>query len=178
MNFKSSLSFLAAATLLMGLLSACESSQSTVIDDPTILPLQASAVDPDPASLRLAHAAEQASGALHRMSDIEAFRTPMPNDSGLNYGHPALYQTTSITWTGPMEQIVRTLSEMAGFSFKVVSKTPPAPVIVSVNAYQQPIGAILRDVGLQAGRRADVIVDVGTQTINLRFAPDDGVQPY
>jgi defect-in-organelle-trafficking protein DotD len=140
-----------------------------------LLPSAATAVDPDPAALRMARAAEQATQALNKMSQIESFRTPMPNDAGMNFGHPALQQPTTITWTGPIEQITRTLAEMSGFTFKTTGKAPPVPLVVNVNAYQQPIGAILRDIGFQAGRRADVIVDLTNQIINLRYAPTDGL---
>jgi defect-in-organelle-trafficking protein DotD len=175
MNSKTSYCMLGLALFLAAMLTAC--AEGPMGPDPSIMPTAATAVDADPAALRLARAAEQATLALHRMSEIESFRTPMPNDAGMAYGHPALMQPTSINWTGPIELISRTLAEMCGFSFKTVGKAPPAPITVSINAYQQPIGAILRDIGLQAGRRADVIVDVGTQTVNLRYAPDDGLLP-
>ncbi len=167
---------LAGTCLLMGLLAACA-------DDPmaahsSLMPVQASAVDPDPAALRLAHAAEEASEALVRLSRIEAFRTPMPNDAGADIEDPALQQPVTMTWTGPIEQITRTLAEMGGYTFKIISNPPPVPLVVGVNAYQQPIAAVLRDIGFQAGRRADVIVDLGNQAIHLRFAPTDGVLRY
>lgn len=175
MHLKNSLPLIGALAAFV-MLGAC--SDDLVSSDNTLMASQATAVEPDPASLRLARAAEEASDSLHKLSQIEAFRTPMPNDSGSNFGHPALMQPTTITWTGPLEQITRMLSEMSGFAYKTIGKAPPAPIVVSVNAYQQPIGAILRDIGLQAGRRADVIVDIGTQTVNLRYAPDDGLLHY
>jgi defect-in-organelle-trafficking protein DotD len=176
MNSKTSYCILVVALFFAALLTAC-AGDDEMTTNPSLMPTAATAVDADPAALRLARAAEQATLALHRMSEIESFRTPMPTDAGAAYGHPALMQPTSISWTGPIELITRTLSEMSGFAFKTVGKAPMAAIVVSVNAYQQPIGGILRDIGLQAGRRADVIVDVGTQTVNLRYAPDDGLLP-
>src|SRR5262249_49124011 len=122
--------------------------------------------------------AEEASEAQAKLSQIEAFRTPMPTDAGGNFDHPALLQPTTITWTGPVEQITRTLAEMSGFAFKTVGKAPPLPLVVSVSAYQQPVGSILRDIGIQADRRADILIDVPTQTISIRYAPTEGLLQY
>ncbi|HVY13215.1 MAG TPA: DotD/TraH family lipoprotein [Alphaproteobacteria bacterium] len=167
--------FAMALLALAGGLSGCTDDMT---GDASLLPVQATAVDPDPSALRMARAAEQATASLNRLSQIEGFRTPMPNDAGMNFGSPALQQPVSLSWTGPIEQILRTLAEMGGFTLKTTGPTPPAPIVVSVNAYQQPVGAILRDVGLQAGRRADVVVDLGNQIISLRYAPTEGLLHY
>lgn len=82
---------------------------------------------------------------------------------------------TSLTWTGPIEQITRTLAEMAGLIYETSGKEPPLPIIVQVDAHQQPVGKILQDIGLQAGRRADIIVDTLNRTLDLRYAPNDGI---
>lgn len=162
--------------LLLPLLAGC--SDDKEIQNPALLPVQAVPVDPDPVGWRLAQAAEKASGAMHKMAQIEAFRTPMPIDQGVNTNIPGMNQVTSLTWTGPIDQVTRTLSEMAGLQFRIGGKAPPLPLVVSVDAHQQPIGQILRDIGLQAGRRADIIINTTTKTLDLRYAPSDGLNYY
>jgi defect-in-organelle-trafficking protein DotD len=144
--------------------------------NPVLVATRPTAVDPDPASLRIAEAAEKATKALNKMSQIESFRTPMPNDTTLIF--PGMEKITSITWTGPVDQIARTLSELAGTNFRIVGKEPPLPVVVSVDAHNEQIGKILRDIGFQAGRRADIILNTSTNTIDLRYAPTDGNSVY
>ena len=162
-------------TLMLSVLVACEGDD---IENPTMLPIYATPVDPDPVGLRLAQAAERATQAQNKMAQIESFRTPLPTQDGLGASLPGTQQITSVTWTGPIDQITRTLSEMAGLSFKVTGKEPPLPMVVSVDAHQEPISKILQDIGAQAGRRADLIIDPMNRTLDLHYAPTDGLNYY
>lgn len=157
-------------------LSACADEAEPL--HPALLPVQAVPTDPDPVGLRLAQAAEKATSAQNKMAQIEAFRTPLPTQEGLPYPVAGMTQPTSITWTGPIDQITRTLAEMAGLNYKTTGKEPPLPLVVSVEAHQLPIGKILQDIGAQAGRRADLIVEPMSKTLELRYAPTDGVNYY
>lgn len=158
------------------MLTACADDPEPL--NPALLPVKAIPVDPDPVGWRLAQAAEKASSAMHKMAQVESFRTPMPMDQGLNTNIPGMQQVTSLTWNGPIEQVARTLAEMAGLKFRLAGKAPPLPVVVSVDAHQEPIGKILRDIGLQAGRRADILINTTSQTLDLRYAPSDGLNYY
>jgi defect in organelle trafficking protein DotD len=160
----------------LALLSACADERE--VYTPATLPTYATPVDPDPVGLRLAQAAEKATYAQSKMAQIEAFRTPMPAQNGLAAPVSGMEQATSITWTGPIDQISRTLAEMAGLTFKTKGKEPPLPLVVSVEAHQQPIMKIMQDIGAQAGRRADIIVEPATRTLTLRYAPTDGLNYY
>ena len=166
---------LCISTVILGGLVACE---DTDVYNPAMLPVYATPVDPDPVGLRLAQAAERATQAQNKMAQIESFRTPLPTQDGLGASLPGTQQITSVTWTGPIDQITRTLSEMAGLSFKVTGKEPPLPMVVSVNAHQEPISKILQDIGAQAGRRADLIIDPMNRTLDLHYAPTDGLNYY
>lgn len=172
MNAKRGIFTLTMVLGLLGFLTACADNAQP--ETPVLLPVQATPVDPDPVGWRLAQAAEKASSAMHKMAQVEAFRTPMPAQN-LEPNTPELQQVTSITWNGPIDQITRTLAEMAGYKFRIVGKAPPLPFVVVIDAHQQPIGRILQDIGSQAGRRADVIVDSNLHTLDLRYAPTDGL---
>lgn len=170
-----SVTWMCLGLALCGLLGACESDD---IQNPTLLPIYATPTDPDPVGLRLAQAAERATQAQNKMAQIESFRTPLPTQDGLGASLPGTQQITSVTWTGPIDQITRTLSEMAGLSFKVTGKEPPLPMVVTVDAHQEPISKILQDIGAQAGRRADLIIDPTNRTLDLHYAPTDGLNYY
>jgi defect in organelle trafficking protein DotD len=154
---------------------ACEDAPPM---NPTLLPVYATPVDPDPVGLRLAQAAERATQAQNKMAQIESFRTPLPQQEGLGLSMPGLNQVTSLTWSGPIEQITRTLAEMGGLTFKKTGKEPPLPLVVNVEAHQESIGKILQDIGAQAGRRADLIIDPKNGTLDLHYAPTDGLNYY
>jgi defect-in-organelle-trafficking protein DotD len=82
-------------------------------------------------------------------------------------------QPVSIRWSGPIEQIARVLAERAGLKFRVKGNVPAVPLTVSVDAYQLPIIHILRDIGYQAGHRADLTVDSMGGAVEIRYAPAD-----
>lgn len=167
-------SHLAVGLLGLLLLGACQDRFWEVSDTPQPLVVEPVAVDPDPVGWRLAQAAEKASTAMHKMAEIEAYRTPMADQKD-NEIPPDLQKTISITWTGPLDQVVRTLAEVIGYKFGVIGQASHVPLVVTVEAHDQPIGRILRDVGDQAGRRADVLVDTIKRTIDIRYAPVDGL---
>ncbi|MGE0109798.1 MAG: DotD/TraH family lipoprotein, partial [Bdellovibrionales bacterium] len=47
------------------------------------------------------------------------------------------------------------------------------PLVVNINVYQKPVIEVLRDLGLQLGRRADVTVNGERGLIELRYAAVD-----
>ncbi len=137
----------------------------------TVTPLVA---ENDPVSLRIAQAAEKAGKALDNIAGIEQYRTPMPPMEDFSGAPPALVQPITVTWNGPAEQIVQTLTLKAGYRYRTAGLQPPLPLTVVVNSYEQPLIELLRDIGLQLGNRADVAVDAKNSVVQLRYAPTDG----
>jgi defect-in-organelle-trafficking protein DotD len=84
-----------------------------------------------------------------------------------------MMQPVSLRWSGPIEQVTRTLAERAGLRFRVKGRQPAAPLVVNIDAYQQPILHVLRDVGLQAGTRADLSIDQNEGVVEVRYAAAD-----
>lgn len=128
----------------------------------------------DPVSLRIAQAAEKASTALDKIASIEQYRNPLPPAEDFAGAPQPLAQPVTVTWNGPVEQIVQTLALKAGYNYRVAGTPPPVPLVVGVNAYEQSLVTILRDIGLQLGNRADVAVDAKGNVVQLRYAPTDG----
>ena len=96
-----------------------------------------------------------------------------PNPVQSNVIPPSLMQPVSIRWSGGIEPLAKTLAEHAGLRFHVKGNIPPIPLTVNVDAYQLPIVHVLRDIGLQAGHRADIVVDSTNGIVELRYAPAD-----
>jgi hypothetical protein len=136
--------------------------------------IQPVATEPDLVGVRIAQAAEKASDALTSISAIEQQKSAVsPPQEDFSGAPPQLLQPITIRWTGPMDQISRTLASKAGLGFRTKGTVPPVPVTVSIDVYQQPLIHVLRDVGLQAGQRADLNVDAMSGVVEIRYAPVD-----
>ena len=136
---------------------------------------KAVATEPDVVTLKLAQAADKASRALDTIANIEQQRNPAVPPVADDYASapPNLAQPVSLRWSGPIEQVTRTLAERAGMRFRVKGRQPAVPLVVNVDAYQQPLLHVLRDVGLQAGTRADLSIDQNEGVVEVRYAAAD-----
>ena len=150
------------------LLAGCSSGW----DRPNVKPV---ATEPDIVSVKLAQAADKASRALDDIANIEQQQNPTasPIQNTDADALPALMQPVSLRWSGPIELVGRTLAERAGMRFRVKGNQPAVPLVVNVDAYQQPILHILRDVGLQAGSRADLAINQNEGVVEVRYAASD-----
>jgi defect-in-organelle-trafficking protein DotD len=133
------------------------------------------ATEPDVVTLKLAQAADKASAALDSIANIEQQKNPatQPLNDDYSNASPNVMQPVTIRWSGPIEQISRVLAERAGMRFRVKGREPAAPLTVNIDAYQEPILHVLRDVGLQAGSRADLAIDQNEGVIEVRYAAAD-----
>ncbi len=77
----------------------------------------------------------------------------------------------SFTWeAGPIQEVARQMAIRAGYEYmKPEGNLPSIPVMVKINAREQSIASILRDAGLQAGTRADIVVDEARRRVLVRF---------
>lgn len=148
----------------LALLPGCSNS-------PEVTPV---ASEPDIVTVKLAQAADKASSALDTIAGIEQQRSPAtPPIEDYTNAPAALMQPVSVRWSGNIELITRALAERGGYRFHVKGSVPPVPLVVNVDAYQQPILHIMRDIGLQAGHRADIAIDGTNGVVELRYAPAD-----
>ncbi|MDP9127427.1 MAG: DotD/TraH family lipoprotein [Pseudomonadota bacterium] len=162
-----SLLFLTFAGLTF--LPGCENTMATFSSSVTPV-----ATDPDIVTVKLAQAADKAAQALDSIAAIEQARSPVtPPIEDYTNAPASLMQPVSLRWSGDAALVTRALAERAGYRFHVKGNQPPVPVIVNVDAYQRPILHILRDIGLQAGHRADIAIDGAAGVIELRYAPAD-----
>lgn len=130
--------------------------------------------EPDPVSLRLASAADKASAALQTLASVEQARTPGVAIQSVPSAPQELRRSVSVEWVGPIEPLTQKLADRAGYRFRVNGAAPAAPIVVNVVAKQKSVVEVLRDVGLQAGTRADISVDVDQKVVELDYAPASG----
>lgn len=137
------------------------------------------ATEPDIVTVKLAQAADKASKALDSIAGIEQQRAPAaPPVEDYSNVPSNLMLPVSIRWSGPIEQVTKVLAEQAGMRFRVKGNVPSVPLTVTVDAYQQPIIHVLRDIGLQAGHRADLAVDGAGGFVEIRYAASDQSVPF
>lgn len=159
--------FLLLSSLLI--VSACSGGQTLT------RPL---ASEPDIVTVKLAQAADKASKALDTIASIDQARNPAVQPLEDYSNIPSnLMQPVSVRWTGPIEQITKTLAERAGLRYHTKGNPPLTPLTVTVDAYEQPIVHILRDIGLQAGHRADLAIDSNSGFVEVRYAALDQSVP-
>ena len=130
--------------------------------------------EPDPVALRLSAAVDKASAALQTLASVEQARNPGANLQMPPSAPVELRRIVSVDWTGPIEPIVQTLADRAGYQLQVNGGKPPVPVVVSLTAREKSVIEVLRDLGLQAGQRADVVVDPDRRIVELNYAPVSG----
>ena len=148
-------------------LSAC--SPGKIMRDPQVVS------SPDKVSLMLAEAADKASNALETLAAVEQAQAPSVAVQPIHNAPPELRRAMTITWMGPAEGLVKKLAERANYTFIALGDKPPAPLTVNIDAENQPVIDILRDVGLQFGMRADIKVDSVQQMVEIHYAPVTGM---
>ena len=130
---------------------------------------------PDKVSLMLAEAADKASNALETLAAVEQNRAPGIAVEPIHNAPPELERAMTVNWIGPPEQILKRLADRASYSYLTVGNRPPVPPVITLNAENERVIDLLRDVGLQLGVRADVKVDSIQKTIELHYAPVTGL---
>lgn len=148
-----------AAILAIAILSGCQ----TKVDQQLV-------ADPDPVSLRLANAVDRASTALKTLASIEQSRNPNMQIESVANAPQELRRVMTVDWDGPIEPITRSVIERAGYKIKINGNEPATPIIISLKSREKQVIELLRDIGLQAGRRADIVVDVESKTVELNYA--------
>ena len=149
--------FLISASLfLSGLLSGCAITTKSP-------PHQTAGVRPDTAgpNLELTEAAVSVSRSLNELSSMEkASRVGRTTD---------MSGAASVDWSGPVEPLLRQIALISGYRLRVLGVNPAIPVLVTVNAKDLPLGAIIRDVDLQCAKKAYVKVFPESRIIKLRY---------
>lgn len=126
---------------------------------------------PDPVLVQLASAAQDVRTSLHRLADAEQFakRHRLPGEHLVAPSIPGMHEPVTMPWHGRLETAVARLAQLSGYHLDVSGKPPAAPILVSLGPQPAPISRLLRNLGLQAGDQADVVVDPSTRTVSLVY---------
>ena len=121
----------------------------------------------DPLEMRLVEAVERAERALAAL----ARTLPAPDPSSalppVDGVPEELRRAVTLDWTGSVEVLAADLARRAGYRFAQAGRPPARPPIVAVAAKDEPLIAVLRDLGLRAGEAATLTVDAANRTVLL-----------
>ncbi|MCT4575415.1 MAG: DotD/TraH family lipoprotein [Alphaproteobacteria bacterium] len=130
---------------------------------------QVAYVENDNVSVQLAVAAKKASDAIVELAEVEKMRTPTTSAPVMNNIPRLLRQKMSINWNGPIKQIVQKIADRAMYDVVEMGKPYSTPILVQIDAVDAPIIDILRNVGLQAGSRANLVVDTENRNLEVHY---------
>ncbi len=119
----------------------------------------------------LAEASYSVSRSISSLSETAQAAHPLPKlappPNPASYGMGGL---TSIDWSGPVEPLIRQIAKVANYRVRVLGTPPAIPILVTVYDKNMMLADILRDVGFQCGRRAEVVIFPESRVIELRYA--------
>lgn len=126
---------------------------------------------PDSVLVQLSSAAQDVRSSLHRLADAEQFakRHRLPGERLTAPAIPGMDRQVTMPWQGRLEEAVARLTHLSGYHLDVSGKAPAMPILVNLGPRPAPISGMLRNLGLQAGNRADVVVDPSTRTVSLVY---------
>lgn len=159
MNTRSSL--LIGLTIVAATLGGCASTPRTTVVS-------------DPAADRLASVAAGVQANLQSLAEAEQYERAgkRPGAPVLHAQIPGLTSVVTMPYHGPLEPAVTRLVAEAGarWQVKFVGRVPTLPIVVRLDGAPGTIGDKLYSIGVQAGTRADVVVDPEQQIIAVMYA--------
>lgn len=119
----------------------------------------------------LAEASYSVSRSIVDLAEVAQAAHPLPAltppPSPASYGMAGL---TTVDWSGPIQPLLKQIAMASNYRLRVLGTEPAIPVLVTVYSKNVMLGDILRDVGYQGGRRAQVVVYPDSRVIELRYA--------
>lgn len=125
----------------------------------------------DDATIKLAEAAVSVSDSMHEMAVVEKVIEPPSLDNTLTI--PSAYNLqarASVDWDGPIEELASRIAKSSHFKLRVLGDAPAVPILINLNAKDESLAELLRDIDYQAGRKAYIHVYPNSQVVELRYA--------
>lgn len=125
------------------------------------------------AQAQVADASTSVSGSLQELSAMNMANTSPAKlkETGASFNPrvTGMTEQVSIDWNGPVLPILKKIADAAGYRVRVLGVTPPIPVLVLVNAENQPLADVLRNVMYQTHNKAAIKVYPKSHVIELRY---------
>lgn len=97
-------------------------------------------------------------------------RTQAINTDPLTTPEGGMGGLAAIDWAGPIEPLLEKIAALTDYRVKFLGHPPAVPIIVSLSEKEAVIADILKNAGLQAAKRANIVVYPDSRIIELRYA--------
>jgi defect-in-organelle-trafficking protein DotD len=112
--------------------------------------------------------AKQIQVSISRMSAAKQIKTPRSNVTK-QPANPSLIKRVSVTWSGPMSDVAKSVAMQIGWKYRTVGEVPVVRPIVHINSQNETAFNVLRDIGLQAGSKAGLTIDTHKKIIIISY---------
>lgn len=82
---------------------------------------------------------------------------------------PGMETMVTMPWQGTLEQAVSKLCGLSGFEVKFIGKAPVLPILIQIGREPASVSDHMRNIGIQAGDRADLVVDARLKIVEVRY---------
>ncbi len=120
---------------------------------------------------KLAAAAESVSQSLAELAEIEKNLHPHGHKN-IDSNLPKVFeleQLISLDWNGPVDNLMKYLAKSMGYRYRILGKLSGTPILITLSAKNSTVGEVLKNINLQCGHKANVVVDVKNKTLELRY---------
>lgn len=120
-----------------------------------------------------ANMAESSTSISHSLQELAAIKQASHPDLRMpkTYNAAQLHMTqrSSINWSGPVEPVLKKVTDAAGYKLIVVGSEPVIPVLVTLNKKNVPLANIFHDIRYQVVNKAQILVYPSKRVIELRY---------
>lgn len=88
---------------------------------------------------------------------------------GLDPATIHMTQISSLNWYGPLQPLLLKIAQTSGYKLRVLGNEPATPILIVINAQDEPLADILQNTIYQAAGKATVNVYPNTNVIELRY---------
>lgn len=151
------------AVLLVALISGCAANPQKE-EKPA-------STQPDPALSMLHKTARSIEQSLTQLAEAEQYEKmkQKPGEPRIYAQIAGMEMTVTMPWQGGIEQAVSKLAGYSKFEVKFMGRPPAIPILVQIGRDPATVSDHLRNIGIQAGSRADVVVDPKKKIVEVRY---------
>lgn len=108
--------------------------------------------------------------SMQRLASIESATHPqvaMPPP--VDPASIAMAQKASVDWTGPVEPLIKKVATACQYKLHILGAQPTIPTLVKINAKEQTLAQILRNLGYQIRHTANITIYPKRKIIELKY---------
>lgn len=126
----------------------------------------------DQALTMLQRSAQSIQQSLSQLAEAEQYEKmrQKPNEPRISKQIPGMEAIVTMPWNGTIEQAVSKLASFSGYEVKFMGRPPVLPILVQIGREPATVSDHLRNIGIQSGTRADIVVDPKQRVVEVRYA--------